>query len=114
MLVIQFFLGGKASDAIGAAGSKGGSLAAKQFVSKFIAKETLKRIQAIGKIVGLKILQRTIRNVAVPVVSIGIGAGSNYLTTRFIAKKAQKMMKARAEEHARHNRLSLGSDAVKA
>ena len=40
--------------------------------------------------VGIKILQKTIIKYAVPVVSIGLGATWNYISTKSIGKIAQK------------------------
>jgi len=104
LLLIHFFLGSKASDIIGTAGSKLGAVAAEKLIKRYAVKGTLEAIQAIGRVVGVKILQRTIVNTTLPIVAIGIGGGSNYLTTSAIAATAQTVMKARGDEYAAHLR----------
>jgi hypothetical protein len=104
LLLVHFFLGSKLSDIIGTAGSKLGAVASEKLIKRYAVKGTLEAIQVIGRRIGLKILQRTIVNSIVPVVSIGLGGGANYLTTNAVAATAQAVMKARGEQYSSHLR----------
>ena len=97
LLVIGYFMAGKAGDAVGAAGVKVGGHLARSTTKQVFSKETLKLVQKMASRVGIKLLQRTLVNVAVPVVSIGLGAGSNYLLTRTVGRRASKSMQTRAD-----------------
>jgi uncharacterized protein (DUF697 family) len=102
LLVIKYFLLGKTSDVVQVGGTKVGQGLARTTVKVVFSREMLKAVQDYGKKAGLKILQKTLVNVAVPVVSIGLSASSNYVFTRTLGRKAGKDMKARAGEIARH------------
>jgi uncharacterized protein (DUF697 family) len=67
-------------------------------VRKVVTKDALKQLQAIGRRLGAKILQRTVIKYVVPVASIGIGGGWNYVATRAVAKIARKHLLARHAE----------------
>ena len=75
---------------------------AKVAVKSVFSGETLKAVQYYGRQVGLQILQRTIKNVALPIVSIAMSAGTNYFFTNALGAKARTDMKARAAEIAFH------------
>lgn len=100
LLVIGYFMAGKAGDAVGAASVRVGGHLARSTTKQVFSKETLKLVQKIASRVGVKLLQRTLVSVAVPVVSIGLGAGSNYLFTRTLGKRASKGMQTRARDMA--------------
>ncbi len=102
LLVIHYFIFGKAADAAGGLAAKAGGRAAGVAAKRVFSKETLKIVQAYGNAVGVKILQRSIRNTVIPVVSIGLGAGSNYLFTKSLGKKVLKDMKSRGAERRRY------------
>jgi hypothetical protein len=102
LMVIKYFFLGKTSDLVREGGSKIGKGLTKTMVRAMITGDTLKAIQYYGKKAGMKILQRTIKNVALPVASIGLSAGSNYFFTRTLGRKARTDMKARADEAALH------------
>ena len=88
LIIFGFAVGGGAAEMAGKAGMKIGSNLSRTIIKGTIKKETLKKIQAIARKVGIKLLQRTIIKYAAPGVSIGIGATWNYLATRAIAKIA--------------------------
>jgi uncharacterized protein (DUF697 family) len=90
LTVFAFALGGAASETLGKFGIKLGGDATKIVIKKTIKKEVLATIKKIGKLIGRKILQRSIIKYAVPGVSVVIGGGWNYVSTRIISKKAKK------------------------
>lgn len=62
----------------------------KTVVKSTVSKGTLKTVQALGRRVGVKILQRTLVKFFVPLASIAIGGGFNNLTTRHIGSAAKR------------------------
>lgn len=98
LVAIKFFIGSKAVDAASLAVMKGGGRATAKLTKKVVSGQTLKVIQSLGKKVGMEILQKTIVRAAIPVVSIGIGGGANYWTTRTIGKRARLFMIRRADD----------------
>jgi hypothetical protein len=58
----------------------------------------LKQLHALGRKIGMKLLERTGMKYAVPLASIGIGAGWNYLATRTVASVARKHLLGRLAE----------------
>lgn len=102
LMVVKYFFLGKTSDFVRESGSQIGKGLAKTAVKAVFTGDTLKAVQYYGRKAGLEILQRTIKNVALPIVSIGLSAGSNYFFTRTLGRKAGKDMKARADEIALH------------
>jgi hypothetical protein len=89
-IIFAYAVGGKASELAGGFGMKVGGAATKHGIKRVISKEILKQLQAIGRMIGVKILQKTLIKYAVPVVSIGIGSTWNYFSTKAIGKIAQK------------------------
>jgi uncharacterized protein (DUF697 family) len=113
LIIFGFAVGGSASEIAGKAGMKMGSHLSRAVIKGTIKKETLKKVQAIARKVGIKLLQRTIIKYAAPGVSIGIGATWNYLATRAIAKIAirhfderMNMRKVRSRPSQRTKRIS--------
>ncbi len=98
LTILAFAVGGSAAEAAGKVGMKVGGKIAKVAVKKYISKEVLEALKRIGAKIGIKILQRTILKYTVPVVSIGIGAGWNYVTTRAVGKIAKKHFLQRRNE----------------
>jgi uncharacterized protein (DUF697 family) len=100
LTILAFAVGGSAAEAAGKVGMKVGGKIAKVAVKKYISKEVLEALKRIGAKIGIKILQRTILKYTVPVVSIGIGTGWNYFSTRTVGKIAKKhFIQRRAEMH---------------
>ncbi|MDF1811213.1 MAG: hypothetical protein P1V20_03335 [Verrucomicrobiales bacterium] len=98
LTVMAFAVGGAAADAAGTVGMKIGGHAAKTLIRKHISKETLKAVQRVAAKIGVKILQRTIIKYAVPAVSIAIGGGWNFGSTKLVASTAQKHFDKRRGE----------------
>ena len=102
LMVIKYFFAGVTADAAAGGAAHMGKGFAKVAVKSVFSGETLKAVQYYGRQVGLQILQRTIKNVALPIVSIAMSAGANYFFTNALGAKAQADMKARAAEIALH------------
>jgi tellurite resistance protein len=62
-----------------------------------VSKETLKAIQSFGQQLGFHILQRTIIQYAVPVVSATVGSTYNYMTTRSVSTVAKTYFRNRGK-----------------
>lgn len=96
--ILSFAIGGSISEASSKVGVRMSGGFAKTATRKHISKGTLKAIQKIGAKLGVKILQRTIIKYVVPLVSVGVGAGWNYLATRSVGYIAKKhFLKRRTE-----------------
>ena len=77
---------------------KVGGKITENLIRKFISKDVLNAIKAIGKKIGIKILQRNILKYAVPGVSIGIGSTWNFATTKAVAKVTMNKINERLKE----------------
>jgi len=97
LVVIGYFMTSEAANAAIKAAQQIGKHLAKEAVKDVFKKETLKLVQQLARQIGVKLLQRTLVNVAVPIVSIGLGASSNYLLTRRVGKTANQAMRERAK-----------------
>lgn len=98
LTILAFAVGGSAAEAAGKVGMNVGGNIAKVAIKKYISKETLEALKRVAAKIGVKILQRTIIKYTVPIVSLGIGAGWNYLSTRSVGKIARKhFLKRRTE-----------------
>jgi uncharacterized protein (DUF697 family) len=75
----------------------GGELAGRTAKAVF-KKETLSALKRIAAKVGIKILQRSIVKYTIPIASIGIGTGWNYVSTKAVGRIAIKHFEKRAEE----------------
>lgn len=104
LAVIKFFLLGKGADALRDGGTPVAKGLAKSGVKAVVTGKRREALLYWGKKAGLKILQKHVVNVAIPVVSIGLGVGSNYLSTRAIGRNARISMKRRADEFTFHQR----------
>jgi uncharacterized protein (DUF697 family) len=98
LTILAFALGGSVAEAAGKAGMKIGGHAAGKVVKNVVSKEVLKQVKSIGAKIGMKLLQRQLIKYAVPVASVGIGAGWNYVTTRSIGKLTRKHIEGRIAE----------------
>lgn len=95
LTIFAFALGGSVAEEAGKAGMKIGGHVGGKVAKKIFSKGTLALMKKLGQAMGVKILQRSIVKYTVPLVSIGIGAGWNYVATRAVAKIAVKHFKAR-------------------
>lgn len=75
-----------------------GQAITQTMIRETIRKEVRAAIKGVAVKGGYKILQRTVLKYAIPVVSMGIGSGWNYLSTRAVGKVARKHFIARAKE----------------
>jgi tellurite resistance protein len=66
-------------------------------IKKYISKGTLKAIQAVGKPIGINILQRSIIKYTVPVISVIVGSSYNYVTTKSVGGIAKNHLKNRGK-----------------
>lgn len=98
LTILAFAAGGSVAEAAGKFGMKVGGRLSKQAVRKYVSKEVLEALKSLGRKLGVKILQRTVIKYVVPVVSMVIGGGWNYASTRTVAKVATRHFKARAVE----------------
>ena len=107
LIILAYALGGSVAEAAGKAGMKVGGNLTRMAVKEVIKNEVLKAVQDIGRKIGVKILQKTIINTAVPVVSIGIGLIWNYTSTKAVGKMATKHLLARKEEILSYERTNI-------
>jgi len=98
LTILAFAVGGSAAEAAGKLGMKVGGRLTERAVRKYVSKELLAAIKSLGQKIGFKILQRTIIKYAVPLASMVIGAGWNYLATRAVGKIARKHLLGRLDE----------------
>lgn len=97
LTILAFALGGSAAEAAGKFGMKVGGQLARHAAKGVFKKETLAALKRIAAKVGVKILQRSIVKYTIPIASIGIGTGWNYVSTRTVAKIAIKHFQQRAD-----------------
>lgn len=90
LTIIAFAIGGSAAEAAGKAGMMVGGRITEQAIRRYVSKEVLQAIKAVGRKIGVRILQRTIVKYAVPVVSVAIGSGWNYASTRAVGRIAAR------------------------
>lgn len=91
-------LGVKAAGAVQGAVGKLAPDVVRGFVKKAAAGPTLKLLQALP-VIGKYLLQRNIIKFAIPAINIPLVMGMNYLGTRGVASRAQKVFRARAAVH---------------
>lgn len=98
LTILAFAVGGSAADAAGKFGMKVGGKLAGRTAKGIFKKETLAALKRIAAKVGVKVLQRSIVKYTIPIVSIGIGVGWNYASTKAVAKIAIRHFKQRVDE----------------
>lgn len=98
LAIFAFAVGGGAAEAAGKFGMKVGAKVTEKVIRGTIKKETLAALKRLAAKLGQKLLQRTIIKYAVPLVSILIGGGWNYLSTNSISNIARKHFKQRRSE----------------
>jgi uncharacterized protein (DUF697 family) len=95
LTILAFALGGSAADMAGKAGAKIGGKLGGRAAKVVFSRDLLAFFERLAAKVGVKILQRTIVKYVVPIVSIGIGTGWNYIATRAVGRIAVKHFKQR-------------------
>jgi uncharacterized protein (DUF697 family) len=98
LTIIAFAVGGSAAESIGKAGMRVGGKLTERLIQQTIRKDVLESVNRVGQKIGVKILQRTIIKYAAPIVSMGIGGGWNYFTTRAVGRIARNHFIAKAKE----------------
>jgi uncharacterized protein (DUF697 family) len=98
LTIIAFAVGGSAAESVGKAGMRAGAELTERLIQQTIRKDVLESVNRVGRKIGVKILQRTIIKYAAPIVSMGIGGGWNYFTTRAVGRIARNHFIARAKE----------------
>lgn len=105
LTILAFALGGSAAEVAGKAGAKIGGRLGGRAAKAVFSKDLLKAVQRIGAKVGVKILQRTIVKYVVPIVSIGIGTGWNYVATQSVGRVAISHFKGRLADQPESENL---------
>jgi uncharacterized protein (DUF697 family) len=95
LTILAFALGGSAADMAGKAGAKIGGKLGGRAAKAVVSKDVLAFLKRLAAKVGVKILQRTIVKYIVPIVSMGIGTGWNYIATRAVGRIAVRHFKQR-------------------
>ena len=95
LTILAFALGGSAAEVAGNVGMNLGRAGARVGVKRIIAKDVLAAVKKVAAKIGVKVLQRSIVKFTVPVASIGIGAGWNYVAIKTVGKIATKHFKGR-------------------
>ena len=98
MMIFGYALGIAPTQLIGQGVQVATKTGTTQAVKKYIAKGTLKSVQNVSqKIIGKKILQRTIIKFATPFASVVIGSSYNYVTTKSVGAIAKAHLKNRGQ-----------------
>lgn len=95
LTILAFALGGSAADTAGKFGMKVGGRLAGNLAKGFFSKEVLATLKRVAAKVSIKILQKSVVKNIVPLASIGIGTGWNYVSTRAVGKIAIKHFEQR-------------------
>lgn len=98
LTIFAFAVGGGAAEAAGKFGMKVGAKVTEKVIRATIKKETLAALKRVAAKLGQKLLQRTIIKYAVPVVSVFIGGGWNYISTKSVSRLARKHFEQRRSE----------------
>ena len=98
LIIFAFAVGGSASEVAGKAGMRVGAKLTEIGIKKTIKKEFLNKLKDLAQKLGYKLLQKTIIKYAMPIVSVGIGATWNYVSTRTVSKIAKKHFAERKKQ----------------
>jgi uncharacterized protein (DUF697 family) len=110
LTIIAFALGGSVAEAAGKFGMRVGGNVARRTIRRVISKEVLEALKSLGRKIGVKILQRTIIKYTVPLVSVVIGGGWNFVTTKTVGRIARKHFASLAEDLPSPQGPALGRD----
>jgi len=97
LAIFGIALGVAPASAVGKLAQQAAGHGSRTAVRKVISKGTLKAIQDVGRVFGLKILQRTIIKYSVPVASAAMGSTYNYVTTQSFGRVAQAQFRTRGQ-----------------
>ena len=98
LTIMAFALGGAVAEEAGRLGMRVGGRLAGKAVRRVIAKDVLAAMNRLGVKLGIKITQRAVARLVVPGVSILLGAGWDYFSTKSVASIAKRHFKERATE----------------
>ncbi len=97
LTIFSFALGGSVAEEAGRLGMKVGARVTRDLVERYAGPRSLLPWKKLGKRVGARMFRKTVAKYAVPLVSVGIGAGWNYLSTKAVGKLALRHFRARAK-----------------
>ncbi len=100
LTVFAYALGGSLADQAGRLGMRLGARATRRMVERQMRRELLAPWKLMGERVGARLLRRSLVKYALPFVSVGIGAGWNYATTRAMGRLARKHFRERSRREA--------------
>lgn len=113
LTVFNYALGAAPVGAAGKVIQKAAVHGSRTVVKKVVSKGTLKSVQDLGRLVGIKILQRSIIKYAAPVASAAVGSGYNYITTKSLGAVAKAHMRNRGRASGElRTMLSTGAAAA--
>lgn len=95
LVVFGYALGAAPVDVLGRAAKHAAAHGTRTTVRRVVSKGTLRAVQDFGRLLGVKILQRTIIKYSVPVASAAIGSGYNYAATKTFGSIARSHMRNR-------------------
>ena len=95
LMIFGYALGVAPTEMLGKGLQRATGAITKGAIKKHIGDTTLKSVQAFGRRLGFKILQRTIIKYAVPVASAAMGSSYNYATTKSVGRIAKAHLKNR-------------------
>lgn len=111
--VFGYALGAAPVEGLGVVAKQAAAQGTRTAVRRVITKGTLQAIQDAGRLIGMKILQRSIIKYTVPVASAAVGASYNYVTTNRIGAIAKAHMRNRGRA-ASELRAVVGSGSATA
>lgn len=100
LLILAFAVGGAGIEGLGNLGAKTAGHLTKTAIRRHISGTTLEAVKRIAAKLGLKILQRSIIKYTVPLASVLVGGGWNYVTTKKVGNIASKHFRDAFRERA--------------
>lgn len=108
MTLFSYGLGIKTTTVVGDFSTGAATHATKNAVKSYFSKGKLKSVQSMGRVIGIKILQRDIIKYAVPMVGVVVGSSYNYLSTRSLGRIAKQHFKHRGKSSQELHKLISG------
>ena len=107
LAILAYAAGGTAAHSASVAGMKISGKVAARVGKTFVQREAISTLRNVTERAGIRLLQLAFVKYAIPLVSIGVGMGANYVTTRSMGRIATRHL-----QEARPGRLSAGSAAM--
>lgn len=98
LIILAYAFGGAVAEEAGKIVAKASGHVAGNVAKKIFQKELLQAVKALGKKLGMKILQRSIVKYTVPGVSMAVGSTWNFFAVRSVGKIACGHFKKRQDE----------------